>query len=76
MPHGMKEKIYEKGHGWSGNVGSEAEVILQRGTTYRITDIEFTYTGANVKMEVVNQPSYFVFGDEDTFNNGATRHLR
>lgn len=73
---GMKEKIYEKGHSWSGNVGSEAEVILQRGTTYRITDIEFTYTGANVKMEVVNQPNYFVFGDEDTFNNGATRHLR
>ena len=72
----MKEKIYEKGHSWSGNVGSEAEVILQRGTTYRITDIEFTYTGANVKMEVVNQPNYFVFGDEDTFNNGATRHLR
>ena len=71
---GSKEKIYEKGHSWSGSVGGEAEMIFQRGSTYRITDIDFTDGGAKVKMEIVDQPDYFTYGDEDTFNSGATRH--
>lgn len=58
------------------NVGGEAEVIVQRGTTYRITDISRSGSTWNVDMEVVEQPDYFAFGDEDTFNRGATRHAR
>lgn len=75
---GHNEKIYELGHSWSGNVGSEAEVIIQRGSFYRITDIEYEPYGGgvHVTMEVIDQPDYFKFGDEDTFNGGATRHLR
>ena len=29
-----------------------------------------------VKMEVRDQPSYFKFGDEDTYNGGKTRHKK
>ena len=72
--------LYKVGQAYSG-VGDESEIILQRGTKFRITSIEIqsspyseysnTYT---VKMEVVDQPDYFKFGDEETFNDGATRH--
>lgn len=67
--------IYKKGTGYS-SVGHEAEVIIQRGTVYRITDISYgggTYT---ICMDIVEQPDYFVHGDEDTFNGGKTRHKR
>lgn len=71
--------FYKKGESYS-IVGGEAEIILQRGTTYRITDIRLEHQGWKdvwvVDMDVVEQPDYFKFGDEDTFNNGATRHAR
>lgn len=66
------EKIYKAGASYSG-VGGEAEIIIQRGTTFRITDIE--KTGSNsyvVKMEVVDQPDYFKTGYEHTFDGGLT----
>lgn len=66
-------ELYTPGQSHYG-VGHEAEMILQRGTTFRITDIEYKYGRYNVKMEVVEQPDYFKYGDEETFNNGATRH--
>jgi hypothetical protein len=71
---GMNAKLYQTGQSYY-SVGSEAEVILQRGTSYRVTSIEKTgYNSYEVEMEVVNQPDYFNHGDEDTFNDGATRH--
>lgn len=65
-------EFYKTGQYYS-SVGGEAEVILQRGTTYRITKIEKTgYSSYQVEMEVVEQPDYFKTGAEETFNNGAT----
>lgn len=67
-------EMYYAGKSYYG-VGSEAEVVFQRGTTFRITDVESDGWGSiKVKMEVVEQPDYFEYGDEDTYNNGATRH--
>ena len=69
-------ELYTPGHSHYG-VGHEAEMILQRGTTFRITEIKKEAGYGNyyrVKMEVVEQPDYFKYGDEETFNNGATRH--
>lgn len=73
---GSKEKIYATGHTFSGNVGGEAEIIIQRGTKYRLTDIEFEDYDIKVTMEVYSQPDYFEHGDEDTYNNGKTRHKK
>ena len=70
---GMNEKIYKTGQRYS-SVGSEAEIILQRGTSFRVTKIDYKYGQYNVEMEIVDQPNYFKYGDEETFNNGATRH--
>lgn len=70
---GNKDKLYRAGSSYSG-VGSEAEIIIQRGTKYRITNIEKTPDDIHVTMEVVEQPDYFVHGDENTADNGATRH--
>lgn len=78
---GGSDRIYKKGDSYS-SIGSEAEVILQRGTEYRITGIR--QTGVDwrgnpeftVDMEVVGQPDYFVYGDEDTYNDGKTRHKK
>ena len=71
---GSKEQLYKKGMRYS-SVGDEAEVIIQRGTTFRVTNITKSgYGGYTVEMEVVDQPNYFKFGDEETFNNGSTRH--
>lgn len=72
---GSSAKLYKKGQSYS-SVGGEAEVILQRGTKFRITDIEKKGNTLHVQMEVVEQPNYFKFGDEDTFNNGKTRHKK
>ena len=72
---GSRPKLYEKGQSYS-SVGQEAEVILQRGTKFRITKIEGDSYRMTVHMEVVEQPDYFKFGDEDTFNDGLTRHKR
>ncbi len=68
---GMKEALYKTGQNYS-NVGGEAEVILQRGTEFRITDIKKTGDTINVEMEIVNQPRYFDSGYEQTINSGAT----
>lgn len=73
---GMKEKIYKVGQSYS-SVGREAEVILQRGTDFRITKIDVdAYGTLSVKMEVVNQPDYFATGLEHTHNSGATSYLK
>ena len=49
------EKIYKAGASYSG-VGGEAEIIIQRGTTFRITDIEKTgsnsYDGEDGKWRI------------------------
>lgn len=76
---GSNAKLYKKGQNYS-SVGGEAEVILQRGTKFRITEIKrehgSLYGPLVVNMEVVEQPDYFKFGDEDTFNGGKTRHKK
>ena len=72
---GGQDKIYQSGSSYRG-IGTEAEVILQRGTTYRITKITRSGSDYNVEMEVVEQPDYFAYGDEDTYNEGKTRHKK
>jgi len=75
---GSKERIYEqtipKEH-----VGIEAELIIQRGTKYRVRNISKSsgWMGdrINIELEVVEQPNYFLTGLEETFNNGATIHI-
>ena len=71
---GMHEKLYKVGQSYS-SVGGEAEVILQRGTDFRITEVAVNNYGAmTVKMEVVNQPDYFKTGLEHTHNGGKTSY--
>lgn len=73
---GSKTKLYSPGMSYS-DVGREAEVIIQRGTKFRITKIEQVGPGGyEVEMEIVEQPDYFKFGDEDTYNEGKTRHKK
>lgn len=69
------EELYKPGQSYS-SIGHEAEVILQRGTEYRITEVTKDSYQLTVKMEVVGQPDYFKYGDEDTFNAGITRHKK
>ena len=70
----MHEKLYKAGQSY-GSVGGEAEVILQRGTDFRITEVVVDDYGAmTVKMEVVNQPDYFKTGLEHTHNGGKTSY--
>lgn len=69
------EELYKPGQSYS-SIGGEAEVILQRGTEYRITEVTKDSYQLTVKMEVVGQPDYFKYGDEDTFNAGITRHKK
>lgn len=69
---GMSESIYSKGSHYS-SVGREAEVILQRGTEFRITSIKKTgMRRYEIEMEIVDQPTYFNTGYEQTINNGLT----
>ena len=70
---GQSAKLYKVGQRYF-STSSEAEIIVQRGTTYKITDIEKNGSHIHVKMDIVNQPDYFKYGDEDTYNNGKTRH--
>lgn len=70
---GPRERIYSVGDSYT-DVGTEAEIILQRGTAFRITDISGTSSSLHVEMEVVDQPGYFSTGYEETFNGGATVH--
>lgn len=66
------EELYTVGHSKYG-VGGEAEIILQRGTEFRITSIRKTGFGQyEIEMEVVYQPTYFNTGFEQTINNGLT----
>ena len=64
--------LYKKGQDYHG-VGSEAEVILQRGTQYRITGIKGDGYDFTVQMEVVGQPDYFKTGLEQTIDGGKTQ---
>lgn len=69
------EHLYKVGKSYS-SVGSEAEIIIQRGTSYRITKVtETSYGNIEIEMEVVEQPNYFNSGYEHTFNNGATSEV-
>ena len=71
---GQREKIYKVGQSYS-SIGGEAEVIIQRGTDFRITNVDFDeYGSITVKMEVVNQPDYFKTGLEHTHNGGKTSY--
>lgn len=70
---GMRAELYKTGQRYSG-VGGEAEIIIQRGTSYRIESIDYDGYKYHVRMDIVEQPSYFRYGDEETFNNGLTRH--
>ena len=72
--HEFEAVLYNPGDPYNA-ISNEAEVIIQRGSYYRITDIEYDYGTWKVNMEVVDQPDYFKYGDEETFNNGATRHV-
>ncbi len=70
------EKIYKKGQPYS-SIGGEAEVIIQRGASFRITDVTVDgYGSITVKMEVVNQPDYFESGLEHTHNGGKTSYKK
>ena len=68
-------RIYKKGDRKTG-VSREAEIILQRGTRYRITDVRGGPGRWEIDMEVVEQPDYFVNGDENTYNDGKTRQKK
>ena len=65
------EEIYKTGKSYS-SVGGEAEIIIQRGTTFRITDIVKKVGSYEVRMEVVDQPDYYKTGYEHTHDNGLT----
>lgn len=73
---GMHEKLYKVGQPYS-RIGHEAEVIIQRGTDFRITEVTVDdYGDITVKMEVVNQPDYFKTGLEHTHNGGKTSYKK
>lgn len=65
------EEIYTVGKKHS-SVGGEAEVIVQRGTFYRITDVKLKGGTIEIIMEVAAQPDYFKTGYEHTFDGGLT----
>ena len=69
--HYHKEKIYKPGDRYS-SISHEAEIIIQRGTTYRVADIKRTSGNIEVVLEVVDQPNYFKTGYEHTHNDGRT----
>lgn len=73
---GTKEKLYKVGQSYS-SIGREAEVIIQRGTDFRITDVAVDERGhISIKMEIVNQPDYFETGLEHTHNGGKTSYKK
>lgn len=66
-----REKLYKAGSAY-GYVGSEVEIILQRGTKFEIIDISKTGNDIEITVDVVKQPDYFSTGYEFTHNNGST----
>lgn len=64
-------EIYKVGQNYY-SVGSEAEMLIQRGTQYRITDIRYTWGDIEIDMEVVGQPDYFKTGLEHTHTGGIS----
>lgn len=71
-------ELYKTGQSYT-YVGDESEIIIQRGTSFKITSIErksdpYSHNSNTwtVKMEVVNQPDYFKTGYEHTFDEGST----
>lgn len=71
MANYSKKKIYKAGQSYS-SVRSEAEIILQRGTSFRITNVKKFGPDIHIDMEVVAQPDYFKAGYEQTIDGGAT----
>ena len=69
------EKLYKVGQSYS-SVGSEAEVILQRGTTFIIRDVKKVGSTIKIKMDVVGQPNYFKTGLEHTHTKGKTSYSK
>lgn len=66
------EELYTVGHSKYG-IGDEAEIILQRGTEFRITSIrKFGRGRYEIEMEIVDQPKYFNTGYEQTINGGLS----
>lgn len=73
---GSKEKLYKAGQSYN-SIGHEAEVIIQRGTDFRITNVTADkYGDITIDMEVVNQPDYFKTGLEHTHNGGKTSYKK
>lgn len=72
-PDSVTPRLYHPGiKRNSETVGYEAEIILQRGTEYQITNIEFDEDGnINVDMQIVSQPNYFKSGYEQTIDMAA-----
>lgn len=64
-------QMYQPGMSYT-SVNREAEVILQRGTTFRITNITKKNNTIHIQMEVIAQPDYFKTGLEQTITGGAT----
>ena len=67
------EEIYTAGKPYS-SVSSEAEVILQRGTKFRLKDMKINNGTIEVELDVISSPDYFKTGYEQTFNGGVTSH--
>ena len=70
---GTSEKVYKTG-AKSDGVGEEAEIILQRGSSFRIKSIQFNeWTNKiDIEMEIADQPDYFITGYEQTIDGGKT----
>ena len=69
------DRIYRAGENYD-YVSGEAEILIQRGTKFRITDARKEGNELVIDMEVFEQPDYFVHGDENTIDKGATRHTK
>lgn len=67
------ERIYNAGEAYT-HVGGEAEMILQRGTTYNLRSMKMNGNTIEVELDVKESPNYFKTGLEQTFNDGATSH--
>ena len=69
------ESLYKAGQSYS-SVGSEAEVILQRGTTFTIRDVKKEGSEIKIIMDVTEQPDYFKTGLEHTHTKGKTSYTK
>lgn len=69
------ESLYKTGQSYS-SVGSEAEVILQRGTTFTIRDVKKEGSKIKIIMDVTEQPDYFKTGLEHTHTKGKTYYTK